>query len=90
MRKAAVIYLREIGYKFGGEPLENMQYAANCFGKESAELDKAWHYLGVGSLWGVDEERSKNVALILKVAAEYYEKGIEYLEKALQSLNVEY
>ena len=90
VRKAAVIYLREIAYKFGGGALENMQYAANCFEKESAELDKAWQYLGVGSSWGVDEERSKNLAPILKAAAEHYEKGIEYLEKALQSLHIEY
>jgi len=90
VRKAAVKYLREIAYKFGGGALENMQYAANCFEKESAELDKAWPYLGVGSAWGVDEERSQSLAPILKAAAEHYEKGIEYIEKALQSLHIEY
>jgi len=36
------------------------------------------------SPWGIDEERSKNLAPILEAAGEHYEKGIEYLEKVLK------
>ncbi len=83
LRKAAVVYLRELGFKYGGEILENLQYAALCFEKEVGLLVSARPYLSWDSPWGVDEERSKKTAPILWEAAESYEKGIDYIEKAL-------
>lgn len=83
VRKAAVLYLREVGSKYGGGILENLQYAAMNFEKETELLAGARPYLSWDSPWGVDEERSKMVAPILYEAAECYEKAIGYLEKAL-------
>ncbi len=88
VRKAAVVYLRDIGYKYGGSVLENLQYAALNFGHEAELLAQARPYLSWESPWGVNEERSAKLAPILKEAAESYEKGIDYIEKALESLNI--
>jgi AraC-like DNA-binding protein len=87
VRKAAVVYLREIGYKYGGSILENLQYAALNFEREVEFLVKARPYLSWESPWGVDEERSAKVATILKEAAESYELGIKYIETALKCFN---
>lgn len=89
VRKAGVIYLRGLSHKFGGGVSDCMQYAAICFEREAAELEKARPYISWDSPWGVDEGRSKNLAPILRAAAEQYEKGVEHLEKALQLLHVE-
>ena len=91
VRKAAVIYLREIAGKYAkydGGVDDCLRYAAASFEREANELAKAGPYLSWDSPWGIDEERSKNVAPILKAAAEHYEKGIEYLEKILKLLNI--
>jgi hypothetical protein len=37
----------------------------------------------------VDEERGKNLAPILRAAAGHYEKGVEYLERALRQMSGE-
>jgi len=86
VRRACGLYLREIAPNYDSE---NFLKAADCFERETELLASAWHYLGWDSPWGIDEERSKNVAPILKAAAENYEKGIEYLEKILKLLEVE-
>ncbi|MCL2518947.1 MAG: helix-turn-helix domain-containing protein, partial [Oscillospiraceae bacterium] len=70
VRGACVGYLQEIA---NGD--ENLLKAADCFEREKAHLDSLWPYLGWESPWGVDEERSKNVAPILKEAAVAYEQG---------------
>jgi AraC-like DNA-binding protein len=91
VRRAAAAYLREIAgkyTKYEGGVTDCFQYAAASFEREADELDKARPYLSWESPWGIDEERSKNVAPILKAAAEHYEKGVEYLEKILQLLDV--
>lgn len=87
VRKAAIVYLRTISYKYGGGILENMQMAATCFEKEANKLEEARPYLSWSSPWGIDEERSKNLAPILKEASVQYEKGVVYLEKALSCFN---
>jgi hypothetical protein len=84
VRKAAVVYLREIGHKYGGHILENLQCAGLNFEHEVEFLAQARPYLSWESPWGVNEERSVKLAPILKKAAESYEKGIEYIEKALE------
>jgi AraC-type DNA-binding domain-containing proteins len=84
VRKAAVAYLREIGHKYGGSILENLQYAALNFEHEVELLAKANPYLSWESPWGVNEERSLKLAPILKEAANSYEKGIEYIEITLE------
>lgn len=83
VRKACVIYLREISVNYGGSVMEYFQKAANCFNREAELLNDLKPYLSWDSPWGVDEERSKKAAPILAEAADAYEKGIEYLEKAL-------
>lgn len=87
VRKAAVIYLREIGHKYGGDILENLQYASLHFEREVELLAQARPYLSWESPWGVNEERSAKLAPILKEAAECYEKGIENIEKALRGFS---
>lgn len=83
VRKAAVIYLRQVGHKYGGGILENLQYAALNFEHEIELLEQARPYLSWESPWGVNEDRSAKLAPILKEAAEKYEKAIEYIEKAI-------
>jgi len=90
-RKAGVIYLRELADNYGSSNIEardNLHYAAANFEKEVAELEKAYPYLSWESPWGIDEGRSKNLAPILKAAAEHYEKAIGYLEKTLDVIGV--
>ena len=88
VRKAAVVYLREIGYKYGGSIFENLQFAALNFEHEVELLAKARPYLSWESPWGVNEERSVKLAPILKEAAESYEKGIQYIEASLEHFNL--
>ncbi len=88
VRKAAVVYLREIGRKYGGSILENLQYAALHFEHEVEFFAQARPYLSWESPWGVNEERSIKLAPILKEASESYERGIEYIEKALECFNI--
>jgi len=88
VRKAAVVYLHEIGHKYGESILENLQFAALNFEHEVELLAQARPYLSWDSPWGVNEERSTKLAPILKEAAESYEKGVEYIEKALEFLNI--
>lgn len=83
VRRAAVIYLREIAHRYGGGILENLQMAAGCFEQECETLARARPYLSWESPWGVDEERSRQVAPLLLEAAQRYEAGIQYIEKAL-------
>lgn len=87
VRKAAVTYLRELAKKYNGETSECLKNAAASFERETKELDKAWPYVSWESPEGIDEERSKHLAPILREAAIQYEKGIEHLESALQLLN---
>ncbi|MCL2707595.1 MAG: helix-turn-helix transcriptional regulator [Defluviitaleaceae bacterium] len=82
-RKAGAIYLHGLAGKYDGEAYDCLRYAAACFERECAELDKARPYLSWASPWGIDEERSKNVAPLLASASGHYEKGVEYLEKFL-------
>ena len=89
VRKAAVVYLHNLGYNYDGAIADWFHYAAASFEREASELEKARPYISWESPWGIDEERSKNLAPILKAAAEQYEKGIEYLEKILKLLNIE-
>ena len=89
VRKAAVVYLHNLGYSYDGAIADCFHYAAASFEREANELEKARPYLSWESPWGIDEERSKNLAPILKAAAEQYEKGIEYLEKILKLLKIE-
>ena len=89
VRKAAVVYLHNLGYSYDGAVSDCFHYAAASFEREANELEKARPYVSWESPWGIDEERSKNLAPILKTAAEHYEKGIEYLEKILKFLNIE-
>ena len=86
VRKAAVIYLNGLADKYGGTAAVYLKETASCFNKEAGELSKAAPYITWSSPWGVDEERSKNLAPILKAASEQYEKGIEFIEKALTVL----
>ncbi|HWT76334.1 MAG TPA: AraC family transcriptional regulator [Mobilitalea sp.] len=88
VRKAAVVYLREIGHKYGGSILENLKYAELNFEREVELLAQARPYLSWESPWGVNEERSVKLAPILNEAADSYEKGIEYIEKTLECLNI--
>ena len=89
VRKAGIIYLRGLADNYGDnntEVRDKLHYAAASFEKEALELEKAYPYLSWESPWGIDEDRSKNLAPILKAAAGYYEKAIEYLEKALEAI----
>ena len=88
VRKAAVAYLHSLANNYDGTVSDCFHYAAASFEKEANELAKAKPYVSWDSPWGIDEQRSKNVAPILKAAAEHYEKGIEYLEKILKLLNI--
>lgn len=83
VRKAGVVYLHELAHKYDGSIADCFHYAAASFEREAKELEKARPYLSWDSPWGIDEERSKNLAPILKEAALHYEKAIEYLEKIL-------
>jgi len=85
VRKAAVKYLRELAVKY--DCRDNLEYAAACFEREAGELAKAQPLISWDSPWGVDEDRSRNLAPILLAAAEHYEMGMEYLEKALAQIN---
>jgi len=82
VRKAAVKYLRELAVKYYSTR-DNFEYAAASFQREVDELERARPYLSWDSPWGIDENRSKHLAPILKAAADYYEKAMEYLEKVL-------
>lgn len=86
VRKAAVIYLRSLADKYGQEAAYHLQNAAKNFEVEIGELENARPYIDWNSPWGVDEERSKNLVPILTEAATAYEKGIEFIEKALACL----
>lgn len=86
-RTAVVGYLREIAPKYSGEARSLLLKAADWFGHETEQLTQAGHYISWNSPWGVDEERSKNTAPILKEAAGYYEKAIECIEQALNEIN---
>ena len=86
VRKAAVVYLNGLAVKYGGNAAVHLKNAASYFDKEAGELGKASPYITWSSPWGVDEERSKKLAPILKAASEQYEKGIESIEKALAIL----
>jgi hypothetical protein len=88
VRKAAVIYLRGLGDKYGGEAAAYLKNAAADFEIEIGELEKARPYISWDSPWGVDEERSKMLAPILTEAAAAYENGIESIEKALPFLTL--
>ncbi|MCL2665858.1 MAG: AraC family transcriptional regulator [Defluviitaleaceae bacterium] len=79
VRKAAPVYLHALAYKHDGSVSDMLHFAAACFEKEAAELEKARPFLSWNSNWGVDEARSKSLAPILKEAAEQYKKGMEYL-----------
>jgi len=85
VRKAAVKYLRELALKYSDR--DSFEYAAACFEREADEIAKAKPLISWDSPWGVDEERSEALAPILLTAAGHYEKGIEYLEKALKQEN---
>jgi len=88
-RKAGVIYLRSLADNYGAsnpDARDKLHYAAASFEKECAELEKAYPYLSWESPWGVDENRSKNLAPILKAATGHYTKAIEYLEEALLAI----
>jgi AraC-like DNA-binding protein len=89
VRKAAAVYLHELGYSYDGAVSDCFHYAAASFERESNELENARPYLSWESPWGIDEKRSKNLAPILFEAAQHYEKAIEYLEKILKLLNRE-
>ena len=86
VRKAAVIYLRTLAGKYGGEAAVHLRNASEGFDEEVAWLGKARPYIDWNSPWGVDEERSKNLAPLLSEAAAAYEKSIECIEKALTIL----
>ena len=83
VRKAAVIYLRALAAKYANASA-HLENAAASFAIEADELESAMPYLFWDSPWGVDEERSKKVAPILRRASDAYEQGIEHLEKALE------
>ena len=86
VRKAAIIYLRDISYHYDTAAMECLQKAAACFEREAALLASAKPYLSWESPWGVDEERSKKLAPILAEAAGHYEEGIGYIETALAKI----
>ncbi len=86
VRKAAVKYLRGIADGYGGQASEQLKKAADCFELEAKALDAAKPFITWSSPWGVDEERSKKVAPILKDAANNYEKAIVNIEEALKFL----
>jgi hypothetical protein len=81
VRKAGVGYLREIAPKYDDETAGHLRAAADCFEREAGFLEDARPFLGLNSLEGVDEERSKKLAPLLAQAADAYEKAIEHLEK---------
>lgn len=85
VRKAAVIYVNGLAAKYGKAALF-LQGAAEAFSKEVEALEKARPYISWVSPWGVDEARSKALFPLLSEAATAYEKGIEFLEKALVSI----
>jgi len=85
-RKAAVIYLHGLAEKYGGDAATHLNAAADSFEIEVNELEKARPYICWESPWGVNEERSTHLALILANAAAAYEKGIGFIEKALEYL----
>ena len=88
-RKAGVVYLRQLADGYGAsnpDARDKLHYAAASFENEVAELEKAYPYLSWESPWGVDENRSKNLAPILRDAAGHYEKAIGYLEEALEAI----
>ena len=89
VRKAAVIYLHGIADRHDDRIRDCLHYSAACLEREANELEKARPYLSWDSPWGVDEDRSRNVAPILNSAAAHYEKGIEYLEKTLEYMGCE-
>lgn len=82
-RKAVIGYLMEISPKYSDEASDLLLKAANWFKCETESLTIASPYLSWASPWGVDEDRSKKVAPILKEAADYYEKAMACIEKAL-------
>ncbi|NLO48861.1 MAG: hypothetical protein GX111_11170 [Clostridiales bacterium] len=84
-RKAAVGYLREIAPRYN-KAGDDLIKASGWFERESEQLDLAYPYISWISPWGVDEERSKKLAPILREAADCYEKGILCLEKALERI----
>ncbi len=80
---AAPIFLREIACHFN-EPVEKLLLQASNYMQEEAEIFKSCApYLGWNSPWGVNEERSKEVAPLLAKVADLYEKAIECIEQGL-------
>lgn len=83
--EAAAAFLREIAGKYG-DASAHLLGAAGWFEKETNILKTAEDLLSWSSPWGVDEERSKKAAPILKACADAYEQAILCLEKALPLL----
>lgn len=80
---AAAGFLREIAPNYTGEAGELLLEAAGIMEKEAEVFSECSPYLGMNSSWGVDEERSRIVAPLLRKTADLYEKSVESLEKAL-------
>lgn len=87
VRKAAVIFLREISLKYSEAAKDSLRRAADMFEEETGYLERARPYLSWDSPWGIDEERSSAVAPLLKYAAISYEKAITFLENSLSIID---
>lgn len=81
---SAAGFLREIAPNYTGKAGELLLEAAATMEKEAKAFSKCSPYLGMNSPWGVNEERSRMVAPLLRETADLYEKAVESLEKALE------
>jgi hypothetical protein len=88
VRKAAPLYLREIAAGFSGQAGKYLLEAADAFAKEADALAELWPLLTWSSPWGVDEERSKKAAPVIREAAGYYTQAVILMEKALEALTL--
>lgn len=76
-------FLREIAPNYSASAGELLLKAAEIMEKEAKIFSQCSPHLGFDSPWGVDEERSRMVAPLLRETADLYEKAVETLEKAL-------
>jgi hypothetical protein len=76
-------FLREIAPHYVGAAGELLQEAAGIMQEEASTFARCAPFLWWDSPWGVDEERSRMVAPLLRETADLYEKAVESLEKAL-------
>jgi len=79
-RNAGVQFLREIALRHPAREA-SLTRAADCFVHEVEALEKLRPYLSWHSPWGVDAQRNRAVAPLIKEAAKWYEAGIKCLEE---------